>query len=51
MSEELRFHLEKQIAANIASGIAPPGFHGTVPFVETQGYLPLSVSSDQAGNS
>ncbi len=28
-------------------GIAPHGFHGTMPFVETQAYLPLSASGDE----
>jgi putative ABC transport system permease protein len=31
-------------------GIAPHGFHGTMPFVETQAYLPFSASGDQLTN-
>jgi predicted permease len=31
-------------------GIAPRGFHGTMPFVETQAYLPFAASGDQLAN-
>ncbi|MGH9733549.1 MAG: ADOP family duplicated permease [Candidatus Acidiferrales bacterium] len=31
-------------------GIAPCGFHGTMPFVETQAYLPFSASGYQLAN-
>jgi hypothetical protein len=31
LDRELRFHLEKQIADNIAAGMPPPKKHGAMP--------------------